>query len=247
MWPHLKVNKKVVGGRNVVYCGRMKPDLDIFETTDELSAALGARVLAAAAQAVEKRGSFRLAIPGGSVVPMLARGLPQQMNAAAWHIFWVDERCVPLTHSDSNFLLAQAELLPKLAGAKAHPIRGDAAAYENTLRPHLPLDLVVLGMGGDAHVASLFPGHPLLKESARLVAAIADAPKPPAERITLTLPALNGAVEILVVVAGGGKATAVARVFGPSANLPAQRLAPQSGAVRWLVDRAAAAHLGART
>lgn len=232
-----------MGGRDVVYYGKMKPNLEIFESTADLAAALGARVLAAASQAVAERGVFRLAIPGGSVVPLLARGLPQPLDAGAWQLFWVDERCVPLTHSDSNFLLAQAELLPKLTGAQVHPMRGDAAAYEKQLRPHLPLDLVLLGMGEDAHVASLFPGHPLLTEPSRLVAAIADAPKPPPERITLTLLALNGAREILVVAAGAGKAETIARVFGPPANLPAQSLTPQSGAPTWLLDRAAAAQV----
>lgn len=217
----------------------MKPVLEILENGQALSATLAARVAACAAEALAARGRFALAIPGGSVVSLLARGLAK-VDAANWHVFWTDERCVPLSDPQSNFCLAETELLPKLAGARVHPMLGSAADYENELRPFLPLDLVLLGVGEDGHVASLFPGNPAARETARLVADVHGAPKPPPERVTLTFPVLNAARETIVVAAGAGKAAVVGRVFAACGDLPAQRL---SGSPRWLLDRAAAAHL----
>ena len=218
----------------------MDPDIEICADENSLAASLAARFATAAAAALAARGRFALAIPGGSVVQLLARGLAAPVAAANWHVFWTDERRVPLSNPHSNFRLAETELLPKLAGAQVHPLRGSAADYENELRPFLPLDLVLLGVGEDGHVASLFPGNPATRETQRLVADVHNAPKPPPDRATLTFPVLNAARQILVVASGAGKAAIVGRVFSAPGNLPAQRL---SGSPRWLLDRAAAAHL----
>ena len=217
----------------------MKPVLEILENGQALSATLAARVAACAAEALAARGRFVLAIPGGSVVSLLARGLAK-VDAANWHVFWTDERRVPLSDPQSNFRLAETELLPKLARAQIHPVRAAAADYEIELRSYLPLDLVLLGVGEDGHVASLFPGNPAARETARLVADVHGAPKPPPDRVTLTFPVLNAARQILVVAAGAGKAAIVGRLFSAPGDLPAHRL---SGSPRWLLDRAAAAHL----
>ena len=106
-------------------------------------------------------------------------------------------------------------------------------------------DLVLLGIGEDGHVASLFPGNPALLETKRLVAPVRNAPKPPSERITLTLPVLNRARHLLVVATGVGKAEALAGVFSPGGApaLPAQQLHPRDGDLHWLLDRAAAVKL----
>ena len=235
----------------------MEPAIEIFADGNELADALATRVAAGAAAALAARGRFALAIPGGSVVALLARGLALPPCAAGepnlassdarslggysrWHVFWTDERRVPLSDPQSNFRLAETELLPKLAGARIHPLQGSAADYETELRPFLPLDLILLGVGEDGHVASLFPGNPATRETARLVAEVHNAPKPPPDRVTLTFPVLNAAREILVVAAGAGKAAVVGRLFSAPGDLPAQRL---SGSPRWLLDRAAAAHL----
>ena len=219
---------------------RVQPPIEILADENRLASALAARVVSAAAAAVAARGRFALAIPGGSVVSLLARGLAAPLAAANGHVFWTDERRVPLSDPQSNFRLAETELLPKLAGAHLHPIRGSAADYETELRPFLPLDLILLGVGEDGHVASLFPEHPATRETARLVAEVHDAPKPPPDRVTLTFLVLNAARETLVVAAGAGKAAVVGRIFSAPGDLPAQRL---SGSPRWLLDRAAAAHL----
>ena len=219
---------------------RVQPPIEILADENRLASALAARVVSAAAAAVAARGRFALAIPGGSVVSLLARGLAEAVAAANWHIFWTDERRVPLSDPQSNFRLAETELLPKLAGAQVHPFRGSAAEGETELRPFLPLDLVLLGVGEDGHVASLFPGNPAAREIERLVADVRGAPKPPPDRVTLTFPVLNAARQVLVVAAGAGKAAVVGRVFSAPGDLPVQRL---SGPPRWLLDRAAAAHL----
>ena len=218
----------------------MDPDIEICADEILLAASLAARVASAAAAALAARGRFVLAIPGGSVVQLLARGLAAPIAAANGHVFWTDERRVPLSDPQSNFRLAETELLPKLAGAQVHPLRRSAAEYEKELAPFLPLDLVLLGVGEDGHVASLFPGNPATRETQRLVAEVHNAPKPPPDRATLTFPVLNSARQIFVVASGAGKAAIVGRVFAAPGNLPAQRL---SGSPRWLLDRAAAAHL----
>ena len=221
----------------------MKAVPEIFADENALASALAERVAALAAEAVAARGRFALAIPGGSVLSLLARGLPPRTAAANWHVFWTDERCVPLADPHSNFHLAETELLPKLAGARAHPVRGSAADYETEIAPFLPLDLALLGLGEDGHVASLFPGNPALLETSRAVADVHGAPKPPPDRVTLTLPALNRARQLLVVASGSAKAAIVARIFSAPSGLPARLLRPANGDLRWLLDRAAAAHL----
>ena len=221
----------------------MQPLCDILENAAALSAALAARVAACAQEAIAARGAFHLALPGGSVLSLLARGLPPRTDASQWHLFWTDERCVPLADPRSNFHLAETELLPKLPGARVHPVRGSAADYETEIAPFLPLDLALLGLGEDGHVASLFPGHPALLETSRATADVHGAPKPPPDRVTLTLPALNRARHLLVVASGSAKAAIVARVFSAPSGLPAQLLRPANGDLRWLLDRAAAAHL----
>jgi 6-phosphogluconolactonase len=108
-------------------------------------------------------------------------------------------------------------------------------------------DLILLGLGEDGHTASLFPSHPLLRETVRWAAPVFDSPKPPPERITLTLPVLNNARDIVFIAAGAGKADALARVLGSDAThdaLPARLVQPYAGRATWFVDEAAASKLG---
>jgi 6-phosphogluconolactonase len=125
-----------------------------------------------------------------------------------------------------------------------------AGAYEALLREHLGpesrFDFVLLGMGPDAHVASLFPGKPELEETRRLAVGVPIAGLPPqVPRVTLTLPVLNRAREVDFLIAGAGKAQAVARAFGdpPDPDAPAARVRPQQGDLFVFLDEAAAAGL----
>jgi 6-phosphogluconolactonase len=109
-------------------------------------------------------------------------------------------------------------------------------------------DLILLGMGEDGHTASLFPGHPLLDERQRWVASITDSPKPPPERITLTLPVINNARHIIFMATGAEKAQVLGKVLGTNSHrkgLPVQCVSPTYGTLQWYLDKAAAEKIGA--
>ncbi len=169
--------------------------------------------------------------------------------------FWFgDERCVAPDHDDSNFRMARAALFDRLDYEPAvRRMRGElgpdegARAYERELGEGLPdgrFDLVLLGLGPDGHCASLFPHAPALDERDRPVTGVHQAGMEPlVARITLTLPAIGAAREVVFLAAGEGKADAVARAFGspPDPSTPASLVAPTDGALVVLLDAAAAA------
>jgi 6-phosphogluconolactonase len=104
---------------------------------------------------------------------------------------------------------------------------------------------VYLGLGPDGHTASLFPGHALLSAADRAVAGIADSPKPPPRRVTLTLPTINAARAVAFVATGASKAAVVRAIFqDPGCPLPGALVRPDAGALDWFIDAAAAAELG---
>ena len=197
------------------------------------------------------RGPLRIAIPGGSAASSL---LPALASAPLdWphvEVFWVDERDVPADDPDSNARIAREIWLRRvpITPDAVHELRGDPAAYERLLiercgRPPR-LDLVLLGVGEDGHVASLFPGHALLDERERYVAALDDAPKPPPRRLTLTLPALAGARRLVVYASGDGKAAAVREAIEDArSGLPLARALRAVGDATILLDRGAASRL----
>ncbi len=239
------------------------PELRVLPGPVEVAAA-AAEVLARAGEAAA-RGSFALALPGGSTPKALYALLADARRPFAaripWgrtQVFFGDERHVPPDHPDSNFGMVRQALLahvPVLAG-NVHRIRGElpdadaaAAAYERELRAALgeppALDLVLLGLGEDGHTASLFPGSPALEERERWVAA-PWVERLGARRITLTLPALEAARQVLFLVTGAAKSAALRRALREPAgaeSVPASRVRPRSGRVLWLADRAAAGSL----
>lgn len=192
----------------------------------------------------EREGELHVAVSGGSVATAVVPALVAATNAARldWsrvHVWFADERFVPRGHEDRN-AVPIVEALREARGfdlANLHATLSSdldgvdvdeaARAYEHELREAIPaLDLVLLGAGPDGHTASLFPGHPLVThpEPGRLVVAIADSPKPPPERVTLTLDAIRAARLVWAVVTGDGKADAAARALGESANATASPL-----------------------
>ena len=217
---------------------------------DELARVAAEWLAAAVQQSVARGGRCSLALSGGST-PRPAYERLAARSVLPWEsveVYFGDERAVPPTHPASNYRMAREALIDRvgLAPQRVHRMEADAPDLEAAAARYaalLPdaLDLLVLGMGQDGHTASLFPGSPALRESARKVVP-ARAPVPPIERLTITPLVIAAARRVAVLVAGAAKAPVVARVLrGPwrPEELPAQ-LARHG---TWLLDRAAAAAL----
>jgi 6-phosphogluconolactonase len=222
----------------------------IVTETAEDAAAHVAALLANAAGAGEE-----IALTGGSTparaYELAAELEPDWSRAGVW---WGDERCVPPDDERSNFGLAQRTLLDRLQGQprRVARIHGEddpsaaAAAYEQELG-QTRLDLLLLGLGPDGHIASLFPRSPGLGERERLVVAAEAKLEPFVERITLTPPPLCAARLVVFLVTGEAKADAAARAFAGPADpgIPGSLIRSESGETRAVLDRAAAAGLHA--
>jgi 6-phosphogluconolactonase len=220
----------------------------VFNTLEALADALALATEQAAQQAITARGRFACALTGGSAAKVLYPRLAQaRLDWSAVHFFYGDERCVPATHPDSNHALASAAL--GATGATFHPIDGTQPpvdAARDYARELMPLDVVHLGMGPDGHVCSLFPGHPLLSETARQVAFLEDSPKPPAQRVTLTLPGLRSAQALWFLVMGEAKSAAVREALTQvDSPLPAALAHRAARASVWFLDQPAASLLTA--
>ncbi len=182
-------------------------------------------ISAAAAAAIALRRIFRLVLAGGTTPGQVYERLattPQEW--AAWEIFWGDERCLPADDPARNSRMAQMRWLDHVAipAAQTHPISAElgaaeaAAQYAETIHNKQPFDLVLLGIGEDGHTASLFPRR---KAQAGAVIAVHDAPKPPAERVSLNFETLRACRQQIVIVTGSEKAAALA-AWQHGQNLP---------------------------
>ena len=217
-----------------------------------------------AAESVALRGCFVVAISGGSTPRPMHRLLCEEpcLSTIPWsgtHIFWVDERCVPVDDPASNYGAARVDFVDKLPipGNQIHPMPVDlvpeegATAYQrelfhfSQLQPSkIPvLDLICLGIGTDGHTASLFPGQGSLMEKKRLIVPVTGG-HPQVSRLTMTFPLLNHAREIVFLVSGQGKAPIIKAILeGTSRRFPAQMIQPLNGSLTWLLDREAASML----
>jgi 6-phosphogluconolactonase len=189
----------------------------------------------------------------------VAEELRDRIPWSSVHVFWSDERYVPPDHPDSNVRMAREALLDAVPLPPRNLHLPDttlsnpdeaAQRYEEEIGRHLRggacLDWVLLGLGDDGHVASLFPGSPALGEEQRWVVAVRASPKPPPTRLTMTPPILNSAREIHFLVQGHEKAEALGTAVSDSSlppRLPAQAVRPQTGRITWWVDAAAASRL----
>ena len=215
----------------------------------DAAAQLAAERLASAA-----RAGGHIVLTGGSTPRRayeLAAGLePDWSRVEVW---WSDERCVPPDDERSNYGMAAAALLGRLSAAPAavHRMRGElgrdegAARYERELGDLARFDLVLLGLGPDGHIASLYPDQPTLDETERRAIGAEARLQPFVDRITLTLPLLRAAREVLFLVAGADKAEAARRAFAgePSRATPGSLVRAVGGTTTALLDAAAAARL----
>jgi 6-phosphogluconolactonase len=207
----------------------------VLDSEEDVAAAAAAEI----SEALWK-GARTLVLAGGTT-PQRCYELLSTMEIE-WgrvSVLFGDERCVRPDHPESNYRMAREALLDRVAPATVYRMPAElgpeegAELYAHVVAKVTPLDLVVLGVGEDGHTASLFPGHPAL-EAQGLVVGIHDSPKPPPERVTLTLNVLQAARIVIILATGAGKADAVAR---------AKRQEVPSGMIagaRWLIDRAAA-------
>jgi 6-phosphogluconolactonase len=232
-------------------------NLRIYENVRELSEA-AARVFAEEARrSIDESGRFAVALAGGTTpkatYEILVReyGGPKDLDWSKVHVFFGDERTVPPDHEDSNYRMAQEVLLSRVPVGSVHRMRGEldpreaATLYEKDLEEFFGgppvLDLVLLGMGEDGHTASLFPRTPALGARDRWVVENR-VEKLGTLRLTLTVPAINAAREVIFLVAGEGKAEALKEILECHADpydYPAKLIRPASGPV-WMADRTAA-------
>lgn len=219
----------------------------------------------AAREAVEARGVFSLCLSGGDTPGETYRRLAAEFaDSVPWehvHVFWGDERCIPLDRPDNHFTLATETLLSHvpIPAENVHRARGEAddpteaaAEYEAELRDFFSrtgdgrpeFDLVILGMGEDGHVASLFPGSDGHAERYRwVVDHFATKRGERVRRLTLTLPVFAEARRIMVLVAGTLKAAMLADVLARESSLPARQVDDAAREIVWLADADAASAL----
>jgi 6-phosphogluconolactonase len=237
----------------------------VLPTAEALAEDAAQRFARAASDAVQAHGEFVVALSGGTTPQSLYARLaaPPYVSGVPWsvvQVLWSDERCVPPDQAASNYRMAREVLLDHvpIRAEHVHRIHGEddavvaAKSYERTLRTVLRgarIDLVLLGLGGDGHTASLFPGANVdVGDGESWVVARYHVPSA-SWRVTLTPVLINASAEVMFLVSGEAKAAIVHRVLeGPRRpqELPAQRIAPTSGHVLWLLDAAAARDLEAR-
>ena len=221
-----------------------RPELHVL---DDPAVVVG-ELLASAA-----RAGHQIALTGGST-PRVAyeRAAALQPDWSAVSAWWSDERCVPPDDERSNYRLADEALLSRLEALprQLHRIRGelppeDAASELDSALAGVTLDLVLLGMGSDGHVASLFPGTPQLAVEDRRAVSGPAGLEPFVERVTMTMPVLQAARRIVLLVTGEAKAEPIARAFGPEIEeeLPASLLRLAATPVEVFLDRAAGSKL----
>ncbi|HVE80060.1 MAG TPA: 6-phosphogluconolactonase [Gemmatimonadaceae bacterium] len=237
------------------------PNVTVLPDLAALSRAGAERFVAAAGDAYRRRERFAVALTGGDTARVMYEVLAAEYAARVpWHVveaFFGDERCVPPDDPASNYGMAHRALLSHvpLQAERVHRMPGEvrptdegARRYERVVRERLAaggadagFDLVLLGIGADGHTASLFPGSPALAIEDRWVAAVEAPPAAPVrDRLTLTLPCLTRAREILVVVSGEAKREALQRIWHPGEGEPLPPARLPAARMRWLVDRAAA-------
>ncbi|MDA8165422.1 MAG: 6-phosphogluconolactonase [Desulfobacteraceae bacterium] len=245
-----------------------RPEIRTYANLELAALKAADQVQKTAAGAIRRHGFFTLVLAGGSTPRRLYEILasPPYSSRQAWqdfHLFWGDERCVAPDRPESNFGMAKEALLDRVAipAGNVHRMRAEvgapaeaAATYEQELRDFFALhpgrtadgyprfDLVLLGLGEDGHTASLFPGSEAAGENEKWVAAAGPRGKPEVARITMTLPVLNNADNVLFLVSGTAKQGVMREIIdrpeAAAARFPAARVQPK-GHLYWFAAHGA--------
>jgi len=238
-----------------------KRKIQIYPSKKELIIATTEKIIDTIEQSIQKHGLCNIALSGGNtpydIYSLLAEN--SYRDSVDWscvHLFWGDERMVSPDHPDSNYGMTRQTLLAHIAIPEdnVHRIRGEIAPeqasieYTELLHDHFKkdsshFDLILLGIGEDGHTASLFPGTDAVVENNQPVTAVF-VPKFNTWRVTMTLPVLNAAREIIFLASGSSKSNIVQRILSieqPTKDIPATLVNPENGMVHWMMDSDAAA------
>lgn len=242
----------------------LRPGIIVCEDYSSLSTEAARVFSSLSAESIERRGLFAAAVSGGRTPEGFFETLSMEQfkGSIDWgrtHLFWADERCVPPIDKESNYGRAYELFIGNscLPEANIHRIKGEdgekaAKGYEEEIRRFFRLrsagfpefDLVILGLGLDGHIASLFPGDEALKETERIAVYVPPS-GPRTARVTLTVGAINNSRNAVFLVSGREKTAVFKEVTGghpgtkPAPPLPASLIRPKSGNLIWIVDKAA--------
>ncbi|XP_042497573.1 probable 6-phosphogluconolactonase 1 [Macadamia integrifolia] len=249
--------------------GKTEAEVRVFHETEQLSMALAEYVIENSDAAVKERGAFSIVLSGENLIHLMGTLLKppyeRMVDWSKWHLFWADENILPKKHLDS-FHREDREAFISMAPIKSENIfevrLGVSAEkameeYEFTIRQEVKsrtvdvspssdnprFDLILLELGEDGHVASLFPNDPVLSEESQWVACVDREGK---ESVTLTLPVINSAANVAIVATGSDVAESLSLALGDplsSGSNPAQMVSPREGNLVWFVDGSAAALL----
>jgi 6-phosphogluconolactonase len=209
-----------------------------FSTAAALEQAAVTEIQRAAQQAIDERGAFVIVLAGGTTPRKVYQALRNtQSQWRSWHVYFGDERCLPSDHVERNSLMAAQAWLDHVTipPSQIHFIPSEKGAsvaadeYAKTVKPVALFDLVLLGLGEDGHTASLFPDHEL-GDTAKAPATLAvlDAPKPPAQRVSLSAHRLSDARQVMFLITGNNKAHAVTD-WRAGIPIPAAAITPEKG------------------
>jgi 6-phosphogluconolactonase len=210
----------------------------VFPDAASLCAHATGTILDLAREAIAARGAFRVVLAGGQTpMDVYARLRGATPDWTRWHVYFGDERCLPVNDPGRNDFnirrawLDRVDIPPHQIHAIAAEMGSDIAAtrYAAALRDTGDFDLVLLGLGEDGHTASLFPGHPLgERPEAPDALAVHDAPKAPVERVSLSATRLGRARKVLFLVSGAAKRQAI-RTWRQGGDIPARHIEPAAG------------------
>jgi 6-phosphogluconolactonase len=238
-------------------------NIHIFDTQKLLAEAIADYFSNMIIDSLREKNQVNIALSGGNTPILFFNALIDLQTPISWgktHIYWVDERCVAPDDPQSNYGMTKKHLLDKIyiPPDNIHRIFGEAVPEKEAKRYSQEIlqevgsvnnwpafDWILLGLGGDGHTASLFPGSPLLKTT-NSISALTKHPETGQKRITLTLPVLNQGRKITFLVSGSSKTRVIQEIFeapNKHSNHPAARVNPVNGMIKWFLDKDAAADL----